>query len=86
MARDRRGLIRTTAGAAENIIFEGATTVTATAKAIRHGANSMEVAMKESVITAIEDLAMSKAAAVKNLVEAGYSKEEVQELMASYDC
>lgn len=86
MARDRRGLIRTTSGALEAVIGETATTLIATTKAIGHGANAMEVTMRESVVTSIEDFAVSRIEAKNNLVKLGMTAEEVEAMFQEYKC
>jgi hypothetical protein len=82
--RTKKGLLSTSVQAMEDVVGETGVTISATMKAMRHGSNAMEIAMRESVISSIEDLLTTKAEAFARLQALGYDRAEFTTMLAEY--
>jgi len=80
----RKGLFKTIGDTAKGTLDESARTIQASLRSVRYGATNIELAMKESVVGAVEDLQVAKAESVQRMISAGVKKIDAEAMIAEH--
>ena len=79
----RKGLFGTASETVKTAIGETGKTAEAVMKSVRYGASNVELSMKESIVTAIEDLEITKVTSIQRMVDAGIDKDYATQQIAN---